>query len=135
MPVTLSMIASGVQLAGGVAQMLGSGKDKEQARLEKFAKNSPLKPQSKTINDYYGEALNRYNENPYQSAAYQMAQLQANRSNAAGLNMLGQSNMGAKLGAVGRMTQMRNDALQRAGVQAEGSFWRGREGASLWRRG
>ena len=120
MPVTLSMIATGVQAAGGIAQMFGSGKDEAQTRLEKLAKNSPLKPQSKTIHDYYGEALQRYNENPYQSAAYQMAQLQANRSNAAGLNMLGQSNMGAKLGAVGRMTQMRNDALQRAGVQAEG---------------
>ncbi len=120
MPVTIGLIASGVQAVGGLAQMFGSGKDKEQAKLERLAQNSPLKQQSKSISDYYQEAQNRYKENPYQSAAYQMAQLQANRSNAAGLSALGQSNMGAKLGGVGRMTQMRNDALQMAGAQAEG---------------
>jgi hypothetical protein len=120
MPVTLGLVSTGVQLATGLGQMLKSGSNEAQTRLEKLAQNSPLKQQSKSISDYYQEAQNRYKENPYQSAAYQMAQLQANRSNAAGLSALGQSNMGAKLGGVGRMTQMRNDALQMAGAQAEG---------------
>ena len=41
---------------------------KAERELNAFAKQSPLYQGSKSINDYYQQAMNRYNENPYQSS-------------------------------------------------------------------
>lgn len=115
-------IAGGSALAGvgmGAAQMASSNKKQKraQAELERQAANSPLRKESKSLNDYYQEALNRYQESPYQSAAYQQAMQNARRTTASGLSAL-QDRRGA-IGGVTRIGVLERGASQGAVAQAE----------------
>ena len=58
-PFTIAAIAGGAQALGGAAQSLFSGRKKAERELNAFAKASPLYQGSKSINDYYQQALNR----------------------------------------------------------------------------
>jgi hypothetical protein len=121
MPVTIGLVLGGAQVVGGLVQAFGSGKDAEQQRLEKLAKNSPIRAQSKATADYYNEALQRFKENPYQSAEYQMAAKEAQRATAAGTKALsGRMGGGAKLAGTSRLSLIQNDSMQRALSRAEG---------------
>lgn len=82
-PISLGL--GGTQALGGVLQSIFSGKNKAERDLENYA-NSYKKNES--IMDYYTKALNRYNQNPYNSASYTSAMKTANRGLSTGINTL-----------------------------------------------
>lgn len=90
---------------------------RSQAELERQAANSPLKKESKSVNDYYQEALNRYNESPYQSAAYQQSMQNARRTTASGLSAL--QDRRSAIGGITKLGGMEKGASQGAVAQAE----------------
>ena len=117
MPVTIGLVSAGVQGLAGLYQSATSGRKDRENELNAFAKQSPLAQRSKSLDDYYQEALNRYQENPYQSALYQQAAQNAQRTTAQGIGAL--QDRRSAIGGIGRLSALQNDALQRAGVQAE----------------
>ena len=107
-------IAQGV-LGLGQAVLGGIKAHRAQKQLENL--QTPTYNQSKSILDYYNTALQRYNQNPYQTQQYQYANQQADRSLAAGVNAL--QSRGGAVGAISRLSALRNDAALKAGVNAE----------------
>jgi hypothetical protein len=116
-PFTIAAIAGGVQALGGAAQNIFSGRKKKERELNAFAKQSPLYQGSKSINDYYQQALNRYNENPYQSQQYQLGAMNAQRATAQGIGAL--QDRRSAIGGVSRLALGQNAAMQNLGAQAE----------------
>jgi len=113
----MAALAAGAQAVGGGIQALLSGRKKRENELNEFAKRSPLYTPNKSIQDYYQQALNRYNENPYQSAFYTAGQKNIQRGTASALNALqgrGSAIAGASRAALGQDT-----ALTNLGVNAE----------------
>ena len=113
----MAWVATGASLVStgfGIYQGLKQEKkaDAAQARLDKLAKNSPVYKPDKSIHDYYQLALNRYNENPFQSAQYAETIKQANRT-AANILKAGQSR-GAAIGMASKLDQMVQDQKERA---------------------
>jgi uncharacterized protein YecT (DUF1311 family) len=88
-----------------------------QAELERQAANSPLRKESKSLNDYYQQALNRFKESPYQSAAYQQAMQNARRTTASGLGAL--QDRRSAIGGISRLGGLESGASQRAVAQGE----------------
>jgi hypothetical protein len=91
---------------------------KAQDNLEKMAQNSPLYKPDKSIDDYYQKALNRFNENPYQSQQYQMGAMNARRATAQSLGAL--QDRRSAIGGISRLQAGQNYAMQNLGAQAEG---------------
>ena len=116
-PFTIAAIAGGVQALGGAAQSIFSGRKRKERELNEFAKQSPLYQGSKSINDYYQQALNRYNENPYQSQQYQLGAMNAQRATAQGIGAL--QDRRSAIGGIGRLVLGQNAAMQNLGAQAE----------------
>jgi hypothetical protein len=116
-PITIGLIAGGAQALGGALQSVFSGRKKRERELDSYAKQSPLYTPNKAIGDYYQQAANRYNENPYQSALYKEGQRNIQRSGASSLNAL--QNRASALGAAGRIALGQDSALANLGVQAE----------------
>jgi len=105
------------QVALGAYQSATSGAGAAEKDFENFAKQNPLAQRSKSLDDYYQQALSRYQENPYQSALYQQAAQNAQRTTAQGISAL--QDRRSAIGGIGKLSALQNDALQRAGVQAE----------------
>jgi len=105
-------------LAGGISA-IGSNKKrkKREGELDAFAKQSPLYAGSKPISEYYQQALNRYNENPYQSQQYKMGAMNAQRATAQGIGAL--QDRRSAIGGIGRLALGQNAAMQNLGAQAE----------------
>lgn len=101
----------------GIARAISSKKGQRQAELEEYARQSPLYTPSKSIEDYYQQALNRYQENPYQSQQYQVGAMNARRAAAQGLGAL--QDRRAAIGGISRLAAGQNAALQNLGAQAE----------------
>ena len=114
---TVAAVAAGTKALVGGISALTSGKRKAERNLDQLAGASPKYKGNKSIEDYYGEALSRYKENPYQSKQYQEAQKAAGATTAAGLGAM-QDRRGA-LGAVSRLAGIQNQAMANAGVAAE----------------
>jgi hypothetical protein len=113
----MSYIASGVAVAG-LAQSVIGGIKKKNAQKKLENQQVPTYTPNKGISDYYQQALNRYNTSPYQSNFYQQAQKQADRGLATGIGAL--QDRRSAVGNIGALVQGNDDAMQRAGVQAEG---------------
>jgi hypothetical protein len=105
------------QAALGAAQAFGSGRKARERELDAYAKQSPLYKGSKSVDDYYQEAMNRYRENPYQSQQYQMGAMQARRATAQGLGAL--QDRRSAIGGISRLEAGQNYAMQNLGAQAE----------------
>ena len=105
-------------LAGGISA-IGSNKRRKarEKELDEYAKQSPLYAGSKPISEYYQQALNRANENVYQSQQYQMGGMQARRATAQGLGAL--QDRRSAIGGISRLEAGQNAALQSLGAQAE----------------
>lgn len=105
-------------LAGGISA-IGSNKRRKarERELDEYAKQSPLYAGSKPISEYYQQALNRANENVYQSQQYQMGGMQARRATAQGLGAL--QDRRSAIGGISRLEAGQNAALQSLGAQAE----------------
>lgn len=108
-----------VQAGAGLLQSIigGIGQRKAQKRFDKLLDQSPQYKQNASILDYYNKALQKYNVNPYQSDLYKMQQQQANRGLTTGISAL--QDRGSALAGIGNLIQGRNDAMLKAGAQAE----------------
>lgn len=121
MPVTTSALMSAAQgfkqQEGGLIQSaIGFfGGRKAKRELEGLA--TPTYSPSKSISDYYNEALRRYQENPYQTNLYKMQAQNIARGTTQGLSAL-QDRRSAIAGVSG-LVQAQNDALLKAGAAAE----------------
>lgn len=105
-------------LAGGISAIGSNKRRKSREReLDEYAQQSPLYQGSKPISEYYQQALNRYNENPYQSQQYQMGAMQARRATAQGLGAL--QDRRSAIGGISRLEANQNAAMQNLGAQAE----------------
>lgn len=114
----LPLLATVLAQAGiGALQAARSGRGARERELEAYAKASPLYKGSKSVDDYYQEALNRYRESPYQSLQYQVGQKNIQRATASGLSAL--QDRRSAIGGVGRLFGAQTDALANLGAQAE----------------
>lgn len=105
-----SVLSAGYGIYQGISNQ--NKAEKAQSRLDKLAANSPIYKPDKSIHDYYQQALNRYNENPFQSAGYAESLKQANRTAA---NVLKSSqSRGAAIGIAPKINQMVQDQKDRA---------------------
>jgi hypothetical protein len=111
-------VAGGTALASG-ASAIGSNQRRKsrESELDAYAKQSPLYQGSKPISEYYQQALNRYNENPYQSQQYQLGAMNAQRATAQGLGAL--QDRRSAIGGISRLEAGQNAAMQNLGAQAE----------------
>lgn len=117
MPVTVGLVSAGIQGLGGLYQAATSGRKDRENELNAFAAKSPLAQRSKSLDDYYQEALNRYQENPYQSQQYQLGAMNAQRATAQGIGAL--QDRRSAIGGIGRLAAGQNMAMQNLGAQAE----------------
>jgi hypothetical protein len=113
----LAVGAAAVTVGTGIYQAASSGKNKRAKELEQFAQQSPLYKGSKSIDDYYQQAMNRYKENPYQSQQYQLGAMNAQRATAQGLGAL--QDRRSAIGGISRLALGQNAAMQNLGAQAE----------------
>jgi hypothetical protein len=105
-------------LAGGISAISSNKKRKAREReLDEYAQQSPLYGGSKPISEYYQQALNRANENAYQSQQYQLGAMEARRAAAQGLGAL--QDRRSAIGGISRLEASQNAAMQRLGAQAE----------------
>jgi hypothetical protein len=105
-------------LASGISAIGSNKRRKSREReLDEYAKQSPLYSGSKPISEYYQQALNRYNENPYQSQQYQIGAMNARRATAQGLRAL--QDRRSAIGGISRLEAGQNYAMQNLGAQAE----------------
>jgi hypothetical protein len=100
----------------GALQASTSGAKAREKELDAYAKQSPLYKRSKSVDDYYQEAMNRYRENPYQSQQYQMGAMEARRATA---QALGAMQGRRAIGDIGTLAERERSNLQRLGAQAE----------------
>jgi hypothetical protein len=113
-----ALLGVGQALYGGYqAYKSGQEADEYQKKMEKLAANSPLAKRNPLIDNYTQEATNRYNENPYQSAFYQMAGKNARRYTSSALNAA--NDRRSAIGLMPKLGITENNALGNAGVQAE----------------
>lgn len=115
----IGAVAAGTgALAGGISAIGSNQRRKSREReLDEYAKQSPLYGGSKPISEYYQQALNRANENAYQSQQYQMGAMQARRATAQGLGAL--QDRRSAIGGISRLEASQNAAMQNLGAQAE----------------
>ena len=105
-------------LAGGISAIGSNQRRKSREReLDEYAKQSPLYQGSKPISEYYQQALNRFQENPYQSQQYQLGAMNAQRATAQGLGAL--QDRRSAIGGISRLEAGQNAAMQNLGAQAE----------------
>ena len=117
MPLPLLAALSLGQAALGGIQALTSGRGAAEKDFESFAKKRPLAKSSASLDNYYQQAVNRYNENPYQSQQYQVGAMNAQRATAQGIGAL--QDRRSAIGGIGRLALGQNAAMQNLGVQAE----------------
>ena len=116
---TIALVGAGTAAAVSGAQAIGSNQRRKsrERELDEYAKQSPLYQGSKPISEYYQQALNRYNENPYQSQQYQLGAMNARRATAQGLGAL--QDRRSAIGGISRLEAGQNAAMQNLGAQAE----------------
>jgi hypothetical protein len=101
---------------GGIQSLIGGGQaHRAQKEMEQMVKT--YKP-NQGIMDYYNKALQRYNVNPYTSQYYNQAQNQIKAGTAQGLANL--QDRRSALAGLPSLIQGQNDALLKAGANAEG---------------
>ena len=117
MPVTAAAVAGGTQLISGLGQALFSGRKKAEADLNAFTKQNPLAQESPSISNYYQNALNRYQENPYNSAPYLISRQEADRRLMSSIGAL--QDRKSAIGGISKLDLMRTDAQNQAIRNAE----------------
>jgi hypothetical protein len=115
-----SVVAAGIGIAGvgiGAYQAIhgASVASKGQKALERQANEAP-QYNNRSVNDYYQQALNRYNVDPSNTLQYQRAQQAVNNNLATGINAL---HNGRAAGNLPRLIAASDNQLNNAGVQAE----------------
>lgn len=113
--ITTAAISVGVGTASAISA--NTKQKRAQNRLDELAKNSPLYKADKSIDDYYRQSLNRFNENAFQSQQYQMGAMNARRATAQGISAL--NDRRSAIGGITKLAAGQNAAMQNLGVQAE----------------
>lgn len=113
--ITTAVISTGM----GAYQMIDANKKQKSAqkKLDELSKNSPLYKEDKSISDYYQQTLNRFLENPTDSARYQLGAMNAKRATAQGISAL--QDRRSAIGGIGRLAIGQNAAMQNIVGQAE----------------
>ena len=116
---TIALVGAGATAAvsGGMAIGSNQRRKSRERELDEYAKQSPLYQGSKPISEYYQQAMNRYNENAYQSQQYQVGAMNARRATAQGLGAL--QDRRSAIGGISRLEAGQNAAMQNLGAQAE----------------
>lgn len=114
MPLFAAMIPAIAQAGTGLLQSIFSGRRRKEREFERFV--NTIKPDS-TISDYYQKALQRYDPNAYNSAAYRQGQQQIGANMAAGITAA-QDRRGG-LSAVSNLNAQANRAALGNIAQAE----------------
>jgi hypothetical protein len=128
----LPLLIPAIQAGAGLAQSIFGGGRARKAQRELENMSLPTYTPSKSITDYYSQALSRYNTDPYSSPLYKMQQqnaqratnqglaaLQDRRSALAGVPALVQAQQDSMLNAAGIAEQRRDQDFARLG-QASG---------------
>lgn len=102
--------------AGGVQALIGA-RGARRARRELEQLPTPQYERSRSITDYYNQALNRYQQSPTQSNLYKMQAQQIARGTAQGLSALGDRR--SAMAGVPNLVQAQNDAYLKAAAAAE----------------
>jgi hypothetical protein len=115
----IAAITAGTGAAISGISAIGSNRRRKrrEKELDEYAQQSPLYTGSKPISEYYQQALNRANENAYQSQQYQMGAMNARRATAQALGAL--QDRRAAIGGISRLQAGQNYAMQNLGAQAE----------------
>jgi hypothetical protein len=97
----------------GLYNAIKSGQEAKdyQAKMEKMARSSPIRKANPELANYYGEALNRYRENPFNTPYYTESIKQANRAAANAIGAM--QSRGSAIGTTGRINQGLMDASNR----------------------
>jgi hypothetical protein len=113
----MSYVALGVGAVSlGTAIWGGARAHSAQKKLEN--QQPPKYTPNQAISNYYQEALERANTNPYASAFYQNAQRVAGQNQAAAISNLQDRRAG--VGGIGAIMQGTDNSIQKAGSTAEG---------------
>jgi hypothetical protein len=98
----------------GLYNAIKSGQEANdyQARMERMARQSPLMKESPEVANYYQQALNRYNENVFNTPYYLESLKQAERSGANAINQA--QDRRSALGLIGKIDQGVMDQKNRA---------------------
>lgn len=128
----LPLIMAGIGAATGLAQTVLGGIQGHKARKELERLQTPTYTPVKSITDYYNQALNRYQQSPYQSNLYKMqaqniargtaqgiAGLQDRRSALAGISGLIQGQSDAQLKALAAAEQDQNQKFAQLGSASQ----------------
>lgn len=113
----MSFVAVGVTVGLGATEAIIGGVKAHKAQKALEKQKIPTYTPNQAISSYYQQALQRANTSPYASDFYQQAQKTAGRGLATGIGAL-QDRRSTNM--VGSLVQGSDDALGRAGVQAEG---------------
>lgn len=111
----MAMASGGMQMLGGLGQMIFSGRKKAQRELD--AIQTPTYEGSKPISTYYQTALQRYYTPPSQTAMYKRNMQNVMRNTATGLGAL--RGRGGALAGVNQLVSGQNNALLNTEAAAE----------------
>lgn len=115
MPISPATAISGVQGLAGLAQMIFSGRKKAERELNSL--QMPTAEGSRSISNFYNQALGRYNVSPTDSAMYRRQQQNIQRGLATGIGAL--RDRGSALAGAGRLMAGVSDASLNAEAMAE----------------
>lgn len=104
-------------LGMGAAQMGSAKKGRRRAELEAKALDSPIYKPSKSIQSYYQEAKNRYQESPYQSQQYQVGAKNIRQAMSSGIQ--GLQGRRAAIGGINRLAGTEANAMQNLAASAD----------------
>ena len=112
-------VGTAASVGMGAANAISGGKKQRRAqqRIDDLAKNSPIYKPDKSIDDYYRQSLNRFNENAFQSQQYQLGAMNARRATAQGIGAL--QDRRSAIGGISKLEASQNAAMQNLGMQAE----------------
>jgi hypothetical protein len=114
----ISLALSATQFGIGALQSLIGGRKARKAEKALESMKTPTYAPNKSINDYYSQALRKYNTSPYESPLYKMQSQNAQRATAQGISAL--QDRRSALAGVSNLVQGQNDAMLKASAVAEG---------------
>ena len=112
MPLVAAAVPAGLQTVGGIFQSIFGGAAAKKAQNALLNLQTPTYNGSSSIMNYYNNALQRYNTNPYQSPLYRTEIQNANNTLNAGINNL-QTRRGA-VGGIADLSALTNNNMLRA---------------------
>lgn len=110
------IIGGATAAIGGIQSIIGGSKARK-ARRELEGLQTPQYEKSRSITDYYNQALGRYQQSPYQSNLYKMQAQNIARGTAQGI--AGLQDRRSALAGIPALVQGQNDAYLKAAAAAE----------------